>query len=1345
MKKNVTILAVSILTISVLALLLISFNLSQQKSVIQSNSITNTDLKKITSNSGTISSGSSGSSGSSSSGSGSSGGGSSGGSGSSNGGGGGSSSSSITPLSSTGSGTLETLEAGTGGDVPIPYLNTPSGLPYILLYHGIVSGTPAFIEDITLSDFQTQMQWLHDNGYTTVTLKDYFLTHNKQLSDKEVILMFDDGYSNFRTNALPVLQSHGFTATVSVVTSWTGIYPYMSWDDISYCYTNGIEIASHSVDHADLLTLTPQMISDEIVNSKSAIEAHSVPVYNFIYPYGKTNSAIETVVKNAGYIGAREVGGLSYNGALPAAHICSNTNYSICSFVIQNNIQFSNFIETQYRQEFGETWEAMSNAVGGIRNFNSGPDDLEFDTAPGYVTQKFSVVSPGIYRIVFRVKTGGAGLSTGIENAYTYTIDGVQYKVSLGNIVTSGPFVDDLYDSTWGFQTTSDITLSGGQHTLRVDTSGQWEVLDYFIVQRQGEPAVYNLEINSPTTQNPILNVTGGQTVPVTFDFLEDSIPLTSGVTLNDITIGGQPASVVEISSCSGNLDCSVYNEGNCNSCSQCNWTEGSIGDDWQMIGSVTGSVAGGTGSQSVTLPAGLQQGDIIIVALACDSSLSSDGISNGQGYTDIVHDSSSSPGANIAWKVMGASPDSQVSIERVREFFTSYDTAYVIQAWRGVNVNDVLDVAATSVTGSSGDPDSPSITPVTPGALVFTIGLGDDDGGTVNTVPSGYSNPSQARTGTGESDRATAVIASKMWSSGAEDPAAWVLDSFNDNWRAWTVALRPIVIPGSCNAISGGSCSFCPIGECNTNCAAAGCSIISTPQFSYIPGTGWKADVTTPSGLTGLKDLFVSATYSGISRSQTQISAVNYGGECTIDADCPDYNLFCTGGKTCSNGACVQGIPPVVNDNLFCTNDYCNEETDVVEHTPVSCSAFDLPIINICTNSPDDNPLTFDFRTAFTSTCSEGIDSYICTTGADLPITHTCDFTTCGAQCDSTHSCADTECNSLDKCYDGNHYWDYSDVDNNCLAGCTCEANACETPVITTCSDSNRWYNTTNFQWVSTGTCTEKQQVQQEYRSYSCASGGCTAYSIINTQWVDTGTTRNKADGLSCSDGFFCNGAETCQSGVCSAGTLPCLAYNIPGIETCNNDPDSIPTTWDFRAAFTSVCIEANPGYCTTRDSTITHTCDVSKTCGAQCDSTHSCAGDTTCNMNTCLCEDAVEYYQENADSYRDGRAEWWDGNWSTNSGGNKVGYMTYTKPADAFNTSTLRVKDSTGTYNLAIPSSCWNYYPDKLAFKLTSGSIGITAVYCEKSSGSWLKMQDTKGRNGFYEEAMVWRLKPL
>jgi len=125
---------------------------------------------------------------------------------------------------------------------------------------------------------------------------------------------------------------------------------------------------------------------------------------------------------------------------------------------------------------------------------------------------------------------------------------------------------------------------------------------------------------------------------------------------------------------------------------------------------------------------------------------------------------------------------------------------------------------------------------------------------------------------------------------------------------------------------------------------------------------------------------------------------------------------------------------------------------------------------------------------------------------------------------------------------------------------------------------------------------------------------------------------------GTSCNDGLFCNVNETCNgAGLCGGGTARVCSYNnIAGIGACDNSPDDISFTWDFRNPFISTCDE-NADICPSGSETITHTCNKA-TCGAECDQNSDCTpnliGDTcnyggTCNTDpsACSCSYASQY----------------------------------------------------------------------------------------------------------------------
>ena len=114
------------------------------------------------------------------------------------------------------------------------------------------------------------------------------------------------------------------------------------------------------------------------------------------------------------------------------------------------------------------------------------------------------------------------------------------------------------------------------------------------------------------------------------------------------------------------------------------------------------------------------------------------------------------------------------------------------------------------------------------------------------------------------------------------------------------------------------------------------------------------------------------------------------------------------------------------------------------------------------------------------------------------------------------------------------------------------------------------------------------------------------------------------------CDDGLYCNGQETCEDigedVFCQAGTpVDCSSNNLESIETCFNDPDANPFTWDYFAGFTSTCNEETDS-CETGEIVVDSSCDV-ENCDAECDDTHSCE-DTSCtDLSGCVGNDYYEY----------------------------------------------------------------------------------------------------------------------
>jgi peptidoglycan/xylan/chitin deacetylase (PgdA/CDA1 family) len=176
----------------------------------------------------------------------------------------------------------------------------------ILMYHSLSAGAaPVCIAPET---FREQLAALAECGYRTVSLAHVagWLRGESELSERSVVLTFDDGFDDFATVAFPELHARGWTATVFLpsgkvggAADWEANAPgrLMSWPTVAELARAGIDFGAHTVSHADLTALPPAVAHEEIVGSKRQIEDQlGRPVTSFAAPYGRTTRAVRAEI-----------------------------------------------------------------------------------------------------------------------------------------------------------------------------------------------------------------------------------------------------------------------------------------------------------------------------------------------------------------------------------------------------------------------------------------------------------------------------------------------------------------------------------------------------------------------------------------------------------------------------------------------------------------------------------------------------------------------------------------------------------------------------------------------------------------------------------------------------------------------------------------------------------------------------------------------------------------------------------------------------------------------------------------------------------------------------------------
>jgi peptidoglycan/xylan/chitin deacetylase (PgdA/CDA1 family) len=193
---------------------------------------------------------------------------------------------------------------------------TAQRLP-ILMYHQITPAPDRAFRKyaITPSEFDAQMMWIAANGFVPIHLDDAFVCANRPLPAKPLVITFDDGFRDCFDYAVPILASHGFTATFFVVAGLAGKrsqwlpalrgveYDLMGWDSIRALAHAGFECGAHTMTHPRLAQLSRDDQDRELHDSQRAIEDQiGRPVRHVAYPFGSFDAAVRGAADRCGYL-----------------------------------------------------------------------------------------------------------------------------------------------------------------------------------------------------------------------------------------------------------------------------------------------------------------------------------------------------------------------------------------------------------------------------------------------------------------------------------------------------------------------------------------------------------------------------------------------------------------------------------------------------------------------------------------------------------------------------------------------------------------------------------------------------------------------------------------------------------------------------------------------------------------------------------------------------------------------------------------------------------------------------------------------------------------------------------
>ncbi|MEZ0480622.1 polysaccharide deacetylase family protein [Planococcus sp. SSTMD024] len=198
---------------------------------------------------------------------------------------------------------------------------------------------PNNLYQYSVEEFEKQMAYLKENGYSSLTIDQYFeiLDGTAAMPAKPILITFDDSTNDFYPNAFPILEKYDLKATQFTISDWVDDSQSMTAEEITTVMEQGIDIQNHTSTHPSLDQLSYDEQYDEINDATATLESITGETTDvFAYPYGAYNDDTLAVVENLGFRGAFTIeGGVSTD---------QDNRYELPRFMILNGDTLDDFI-----------------------------------------------------------------------------------------------------------------------------------------------------------------------------------------------------------------------------------------------------------------------------------------------------------------------------------------------------------------------------------------------------------------------------------------------------------------------------------------------------------------------------------------------------------------------------------------------------------------------------------------------------------------------------------------------------------------------------------------------------------------------------------------------------------------------------------------------------------------------------------------------------------------------------------------------------------------------------------------------------------------------------------------
>lgn len=206
----------------------------------------------------------------------------------------------------------------------------PKMVPVLMYHHFEVDKNNSNDMIVKKSEFEKQMKYLKNNGYTSISMKELkkFVEGKSDLPKNPILITADDGYLSNYDIMYPILKKLNMKATIFIVGNYidnadkTNIkLPKLTWNKIKEMYDSGlIGIGCHTYNsHVKRDTISGKMgifssplvgeskeeykkrIDNDIKKNINTIKLNlGYEPIAFAYPYGDWSETSEKILKNNG-------------------------------------------------------------------------------------------------------------------------------------------------------------------------------------------------------------------------------------------------------------------------------------------------------------------------------------------------------------------------------------------------------------------------------------------------------------------------------------------------------------------------------------------------------------------------------------------------------------------------------------------------------------------------------------------------------------------------------------------------------------------------------------------------------------------------------------------------------------------------------------------------------------------------------------------------------------------------------------------------------------------------------------------------------------------------------------